>query len=61
MQTFQNEEYVKVIATGEIGRIEQWTSATNQYYVEFNRNSGTRKWFAEAELKRAEPSERPAI
>jgi hypothetical protein len=56
-QTFQLEEYVKVIATGEVGRVEQWTSATNQYYVEFNRDSSTRKWFTEAELKRCEASE----
>jgi hypothetical protein len=24
-------QYVKVVATGAIGRIEQWTQATNQY------------------------------
>jgi hypothetical protein len=53
---FQLEEYVKVIATGAIGRIEQWTQATNQYLVEFKRDSSTRKWFAESEL---EPVEAP--
>jgi hypothetical protein len=53
---FQLEEYVKVIATGAIGRIEQWTQETDQYFVEFNRDSSTRQWFTPAELERAEPS-----
>jgi hypothetical protein len=45
---FQLEEHMTVIATGAIGRIEQWTQATNQYLVEFNRDSSTRQWFSEA-------------
>jgi hypothetical protein len=49
---FRLEDYVRVIATGAIGRIEQWTEATNQYLVEFNRDSGTRQWFKAAELQR---------
>jgi hypothetical protein len=53
---FQLEEYVKVIATGAIGRVEQWTQETDQYFVEFNRDSSSRQWFAPAELERAEPS-----
>jgi uncharacterized protein (DUF1330 family) len=48
-------QYVKVVATGAIGRIEQWTQATNQYLVEFNRDSSTRQWFAESELQPVEP------
>ena len=32
-------QYVRVLATGTIGRIEQWTQSTNQYLVEFNRDS----------------------
>lgn len=51
---FQLEEYVQVIGTGEIGRVEQWTEATDQYLVEFNSDSGTRKWFSPGELERAE-------
>ena len=43
-------QYVRVVVTGAIGRIEQWTQATNQYLVEFNRDSSTRQWFAESEL-----------
>jgi uncharacterized protein (DUF1330 family) len=53
---FQLKEYEKVVATGTIGRIEQWTQATNQCLVEFNRDSSTRQWFSEAEL---EPTESP--
>jgi hypothetical protein len=51
---FQLEEYVRVIATGEVGRVEQWTQQTNQYMVEFNRDSSTRKWFDAVELERIE-------
>ncbi len=36
-------QYVRVVATGELSRIEQWTQATNQYLVEFNRDSATRQ------------------
>ncbi len=57
IQAFQLEEYVKVIATGAVGRIEQWTEGPNKYFVEFNRDSGTRKWFAPNEL---EPAEKPS-
>ena len=49
-------QYVRIVATGAIGRIEQWTQATNQYLVEINRDSSTRQWFAESEL---EPTEAP--
>jgi len=49
---FGLEEYVRVIATGKVGRIEQWTEATNQYLVEFNQDSGTLQWFKAAELER---------
>jgi hypothetical protein len=49
---FRLEEYVRVIATGATGRVEQWTEATHQYLVEFNRDSGTRQWFNAAELQR---------
>ncbi len=55
----QLEQYVKVIATGAIGRIEQWTEATDQYLVEFNRDSGTRKWFTAGEVERVEPPKHP--
>jgi hypothetical protein len=58
---FQLEEFVKVIATGAIGRIEQWTQATDQYLVELNRDSSTRKWFTAAELERAGSLRRPQI
>jgi hypothetical protein len=51
---FQLEESVRVIATGAIGRIEQWTQQTDQYMVEFNRDSGTRQWFNADELERIE-------
>jgi hypothetical protein len=54
---FQREEYVKVITTGAIGRVEQWTQATDQYSVEFDRDSSTRKWFNAGELERAQPGE----
>jgi hypothetical protein len=50
-QKFQLRENVKVIATGEVGRVEQWTDATDQYFVEFNRDSSTRKWFSPSELE----------
>jgi len=49
-------QYVRVLATGTIGRIEQWTQSTNQYLVEFNRDSSTRQWFGESDL---EPIEAP--
>jgi hypothetical protein len=49
-------QYVKVVATGAIGRIEQWTQATNQYLVEFNRDSATRQWFTESDLEPVEPT-----
>jgi len=48
-------QYVRVVVTGAIGRIEQWTQATNQYLVEFNRDSSTRQWFAESDLEPVEP------
>ena len=51
---FQLEDYVKVIATGAVGRIEQWTEATDQFLVEFNRDSSTRLWFSRGELERLE-------
>jgi hypothetical protein len=59
IRTFQLEEYVKVSATGSVGRIEQWTEEPNKYWVEFNRDFSTRKWFAPDELERAE--EPPSI
>ena len=49
------EEYVKVIATGAIGRIEQWHQDSDKYWVEFDRNFGTRLWFTEGELERIDP------
>jgi uncharacterized protein (DUF1330 family) len=57
---FPLEGYVKVVATGEVGRVEQWTQATNQYLVEFNRDSSTRQWFAESELESIEASKAPS-
>ena len=53
---FQLEEYARVIADGLIGRIEQWTEETDQYLVEFNRDSATRKWFGAAELEKVAES-----
>lgn len=49
-------QYVRLVTTGAVGRIEQWTQATDQYLVEFNRDSSTRQWFAESDL---EPVETP--
>ena len=45
------EQYVKVIETGAVGRVEQWTSGPDLYSVEFNRDFATRKWFKESELE----------
>jgi hypothetical protein len=53
---FRVEEYVRVKATGAIGRIEQWTQATSQYWVEFNRDFSTRQWFNADELERVPQS-----
>jgi len=52
---FPLEGYVKAVATGEVGRVEIWTQKTNQYFVEFNRDSATRQWFAESALEPVEP------
>lgn len=49
------EEYVKVISTGVIGRIEQWHQGVDKYWVEFNRDFATRQWFSEVELERVQP------
>jgi len=51
---FHLEQYVRVIASSRIGRVEQWTEATNQYLVEFDRDSSTREWYKEAELEAAQ-------
>ena len=42
--------YVKVIATGVTGRVEQRNQSTGKYWVEFDRNLNSRQWFAESEL-----------
>lgn len=52
-------QYVKVIVTGRIGRVEQWHEASGKYLVEFNRDSGTRQWFLEVELEAVEPPKHP--
>lgn len=46
----QSRRYVKVIATGAIGRIGERHLVSGQYSVEFDRNPNTRQWFSEAEL-----------
>ena len=42
--------YVKVIATGVTGRVEQRNQSTGKYWVELDRNLNSRQWFAESEL-----------
>jgi hypothetical protein len=54
LQIFKLEEHVKVIASGEVGRVEQWSSSKSLYLVEFNRDSSTRKWLSENELQKTE-------
>ena len=46
--------YVKVIATGVTGRVEQRNQSTGKYWVEFDRNLNSRQWFAESELAGSE-------
>lgn len=58
---FELRDYVRVIATGEIGRVESWTSATDQYWVEFNNDFKTRQWFKPIELEPASPSSEKTI
>jgi hypothetical protein len=42
--------YVKVIATGITGRVEDWHEISRKYWVEFDRDFSTRQWFTESEL-----------
>ncbi len=51
MHVFRLEQHVEVIATGEIGRVEQWHEGSRKYWVEFNRDFATREWFLPEELK----------
>jgi hypothetical protein len=53
---FQVEQYVVVLKSGKVGRIEQWTQEPNKFLVEFNRDSNTREWFSPNELATASAS-----
>jgi hypothetical protein len=48
--------YVKVIATGATGRVEERHEGSSKYLVEFNRNSSTRQWLTESELVGVSPA-----
>ena len=62
---YQLGNYVKVVETGRIGRIEQRNNDFGNYWVEFNHSLGTGLWFSESELLRVtdcdpwHPDERP--
>lgn len=47
---YQSHRYVKVIATGAIGRIEERHDGSGRYFVEFDRDPITRQWFSESDL-----------
>ena len=47
---FHVHQYVKVLATGLTGRVEQCDGNAGRFLVEFNRNPSTRRWFAAPEL-----------
>jgi len=48
--------YVKVIATGATGRVEERHEGSSKYLVEFNRNFSTRQWLTESELVGVSPA-----
>jgi hypothetical protein len=49
---YQLRDYVKVVGTDDIGRIEQRNKDFGNYFVEFNHSFGTGLWFSESELVR---------
>ncbi|MGD0796653.1 MAG: hypothetical protein ABR910_02920 [Acidobacteriaceae bacterium] len=54
---FELRQYVVVLESGAVGRVEQWHEASGKFLVEFNRDSSTRKWFNLDELKLADQVE----
>ena len=48
--------YVKVIATGATGRVEERHEGSSKYLVEFNRNLSRRQWLTESELVGVSPA-----
>jgi hypothetical protein len=47
---YQIHRYVKVIASGATGRVEERRDGSGRYFVEFDRDPSTRQWFSESEL-----------